>query len=68
MLNPDDDQVDPVHLGGFANAWASHGGPVSLFRLPAVGLPHDVIDVGQPAGDPEFVYPILAALLDGERP
>ena len=68
VLNPDDDQVDPVHLAGFAGAWASHGGPVSLYRLPAAGLPHDVVDVGQPAGDPEFVYPILAALLDGERP
>lgn len=68
VLNPDDDQVDPVHLSGFANAWAAHGGPVSLYRLPAVGLPHDVIDVDQPDGDPEFVYPILADLLDGNRP
>ena len=68
VLNPDDDQVDPVHLSGFANAWAAHGGPVSLYRLPAVGLPHDVIDVDQPDGDPEFVYPILVDLLDGERP
>ena len=68
VLNPDDDQVDPVHLSGFANAWAAHGRPVSLYRLPAVGLPHDVIDVDQPEGDPEFVYPILVELLDGERP
>ena len=68
VLNPDDDQVDPVHLSGFANAWAAHGGPVSLYRLPAVGLPHDVIDVDQTDGDPEFVSPILADLLDGNRP
>ena len=68
VLNPDDDQVDPVHLSSFANAWAAHGGPVSLYRLPAVGLPHDVIDVDQPDGDPELVYPILAELLEGNRP
>ena len=68
VLNPDDDQVDPVHLSRFTNAWAAHGGPVSLHRLPAVGLPHDVIDIDQPDADPELVYPILIDLLDGERP
>ena len=68
VLNPDDDQVDPVHLSRFANAWAAHGGPVALHRLPAIGLPHDVIDVDQPDGDPGFVYPILIDLLDGVRP
>ncbi len=68
VLNPDDDQVDPVHLSEFASAWAARGGPVALYRLPAIGLPHDVIDVDQPEGDPDLVYPILVDLLDGNRP
>ncbi|WP_051062725.1 alpha/beta hydrolase [Ilumatobacter nonamiensis] len=68
VLNPDDDQVDPDHVSRFANAWAAGGGPVSLYRMPKVGLPHDMIDVAQPAGDPDLVYPILIDLLDGTSP
>ncbi len=67
VLNPDDPQVDPVHLAGFADAWAAHGNAVTLHRLPAVGLPHDVIDLDQPDADAELVYPILFDLLDGVR-
>ena len=67
VLNPDDDQVDPDHLAAFAERWDDHGETVTLHRLPPVGLPHDVIDPDQPAGDPDLVYPVLLALLaDGE--
>ena len=69
VLNPDDDQVDPTHLAAFAERWADHGDAVSLHRLPAVGLPHDVIDPDQPDGDVGLVYPTLLSLLaDGEAP
>lgn len=64
VLNPDDEQVDATHLAAFADAWASTGGAVSWHRLPAVGLRHDVIDLDQP----ELVYPILTAILEGDRP
>lgn len=67
VLNPDDDQVDPDHLAAFAERWDDHGETVTLHRLPPVGLPHDVVDPDQPAGDPDLVYPVLLALLaDGE--
>lgn len=63
VLNPDDDQVDPTHLAAFAERWADHGETVSLYRLPAVGLPHDVIDPAQPSGNVDLIYPILLGLL-----
>jgi carboxylesterase len=68
VLNPDDDQVDATYLAEFADAWSTTGGPVALYRFPAVGLRHDVIDLDQPDSRPELVYPILATLLDGGRP
>lgn len=68
VLNPDDEQVDATHLAEFADAWASTGGPVSLYRFPAVGLRHDVIDLDQPDARPELVYPTLQTLLAGDRP
>ena len=68
VLNPDDEQVDATHLAEFADAWASTGGPVTLYRFPGVGLRHDVIDLDQPDARPELVYPILLTLLDGDRP
>lgn len=63
VVNPDDNQVDPGYVTGFAEDWARWSGNVTVVELPAVGLPHDVIDVGQPDGDPELVYPILLELL-----
>lgn len=68
VLNPDDDQVDSDDLSRLANAWAARGGPITLYRLPKLGLPHDLIDVRRPEGDTEVVYPILIDLLGGDRP
>jgi len=68
VLNPNDDQVDNVDVRRFAEGWGEHDGDVRLAWLPDAGLPHDVIDPGQPAGDPAAVYPILRDLLDGTTP
>ena len=68
VINPDDDQVDADEVAGFANRWSQLSDNITVHELPAVGLPHDVIDEDQPAGNPELVYPILIALLDGETP
>ena len=63
VINPDDDQVDQDEVQGFATRWAEQDGRVSIEFLPATGLPHDVIDEAQPAGDVATVYPILFDLL-----
>ncbi len=64
VINPDDNQVDPGYVSGFATNWNERSGNVAIVELPAVGLPHDVIDPDQPAGDPDLVYPILIDALE----
>lgn len=68
VINPDDDQVDASEVKGFADRWARQDGRVDIVYLPAVGLPHDVIDGDQPSGDVDLVYPILLDLLDNGAP
>jgi esterase/lipase len=68
VINPDDDQVDASEVKGFAERWARQDGRVNIEHLPAVGLPHDVIDEDQPEGDVDLVYPILLNLLDNGAP
>lgn len=65
VVNPDDNQVDRGVVTRFAESWGPVG--VTVEVLPATGLPHDVIDPGQPEGDTDLVYPILTDLLDGGR-
>lgn len=68
VINPDDDQVDASEVKGFADRWARQDGRVDIVYLPAVGLPHDVIDGDQPDGDVDLVYPIMLDLLDSGAP
>jgi len=63
VVNPDDNQVDPDFVTAFATGWDDESGDVAIVELPAVGLPHDVIDPDQPDGDADLVYPILFDLL-----
>lgn len=66
VLNPNDDQVDNDDVvSKLAEPWRRQGAEVTVHTLPASpSLPHDVIDVGQPAGRPELVYPVLVDLLE----
>ena len=68
VVNPDDDEADPKIIVPFAERWAKQDGRVVIVELPAVGLPHDVIDPDQPGGDIDLVYPILRDILDGTAP
>lgn len=69
VLNPDDDQVDLFDAFTFGLGWDDDDGRVDITLLPAIGLPHDVIDEDQPDGDVvSVVYPILSDLLGVERP
>ena len=62
VINTDDNQVDGAYGTDFVESWGEPG-DVALEQLPARGLPHDVIDPGQPDGDPDTVYPFLIDLL-----
>ncbi len=66
VLNPDDDQVDFDHVRNLVDGWEDADGPVEVVVLPAIGLPHDVIDPAHPAGDIGLVYPILIDLLEAD--
>lgn len=65
VLNPNDDQVDDDEVRRIAEGWTDADGPVEIVTLPDVGLPHDLIDPDRQDGDIEYVYPIVADLLDG---
>jgi carboxylesterase len=68
VLNPDDNQVDNGEVKDLVGRWSDADGTVDVVEFPATGLPHDVIDPGQPAGDVDTVYPILLELLAGDEP
>ena len=68
VVNTDDDEAPPALAIPFAVRWAEQDGRVVLLTLPAVGLPHDVIDPDQPGGDISLVYPILYDALNGQAP
>lgn len=68
LLNPDDDQVDLFDAASFGVGWGDADGAVDIDFLPAIGLPHDVIDEDQPDGDVTVVYPMLSELLGVDPP
>mgnify|MGYP001817760432 CR=1 FL=1 len=63
VLNPDDEQVDVGEVRQLVERWEDADGMVEIVDLPAVGLPHDVIDEDQPDGDVDLVYPLLVDLV-----
>lgn len=67
VLNPDDDQVDNGEVRQLVERWEDGDGEVEIVELPAIGLPHDVIDPDQPDADVETVYPMLFDLLETGR-
>ncbi len=64
VTNANDGQVDNEDIGELAGTWRARGAKVTTYEFPkALGLPHDVVDVQQPAANPEVVYPVLLGLL-----
>ena len=66
VLNPDDNEVDNGEVADLVARWSDTDGAIDVVELPALGLPHDVIDPDQPDGDVDTVYPIMLALLTGD--
>lgn len=69
VLNDNDKTVSNDRAEELVDAWETSGAEVTVVRLPkSLGLPHDVVDVAQPEGKPDVVYPVLVALAEGRTP
>ena len=69
LLNASDRTVSNASALELAQHWSDHGTRVHVYQLPdSLRLPHDIIDPRHPGSDTAAVYPVLTALLAGERP
>jgi len=68
IVNPDDDQADRDEVTQLVERWRDGDDPVDLLVLGARGLPHDLIDPDQPAGDVAQVHPVVVGLLAADMP
>jgi carboxylesterase len=66
LLNANEPAVDNRHTLRVVELWRARGAKVEVRELPrSLGLPHDLIDPGNPGGNVELVYPIVLDLLNG---
>lgn len=66
VTNGADTQVDNEDILALAGLWRDSGAIVTEHEFPAaLGLPHDLVDVQQPAQRTDVVYPVLLDLLAG---
>jgi esterase/lipase len=69
LLNANDHTVAAGATLELARRWLRGGRSVRVYELPdSLRLPHDVIDPRHPGGNPDVVYPVLAALVGGAAP
>jgi carboxylesterase len=69
VLNDNDRTVSNDRAEELVERWEASGTPVDVVRLPkGLGLPHDIVDVAQPKGRTDVVYPVLVALAEGRKP
>jgi hypothetical protein len=69
VTNDNDHTVDGSAALVLADKWAERGASITRYRFDAArGLPHDLIDRGEPCADAATVYPVLIALLEGRTP
>ena len=66
LVNANEPAVDNRPTLGVVEQWRARGATVDVRELPAeLGLPHDLIDPGNPDGKIGLVYPIVLDLLNG---
>ncbi len=69
VMNDNDHTVAGSDIEHMAKRWREYGTTVTEFRFgKEFRLPHDVIDVLEPAGNTRLVYPVLLDLIDGIVP
>jgi esterase/lipase len=67
VINDNDKTISNDRAEKLVAAWRASGTRVTVVRLPkSLGLPHDVVDIAQPKGRTEVVYPVLVALAEGK--
>jgi carboxylesterase len=66
LVNANEPAIDNRPTLRVVEAWRARGSKVEFRELPPdLGLPHDLIDPGNPEGNVELVYPIVLELLRG---
>ena len=69
LLNAYDRTISNGAAIDLARRWQSHGAMTHIYELPdSLRLPHDVIDPRHPGSNTEAVYPVLDALIVGNKP
>ena len=69
VLNDLDRTVNSAAALSLARQWEAHGATVSVYTFPAsLGLPHNVLDGREAAGQSQIVLPSLASLAHGDPP
>lgn len=69
VTNANDHTVDASAALALADKWLETGASIKRYTFDAaLGLPHDLVDQGEPCADAKRVYPVLIALLEGRTP
>ena len=63
LLSERDQTVSEAASLDLAQRWFDRGAAVSVFRFPnAVGLPHNIMEIGARGGNPDVAFPVVEAL------
>ena len=69
LLSANDRTISNSAAFELARRWTEHGVDVRAYEFSdSLRLPHDVVDPRHPGSDTTAVYPVLAALIDGQQP
>jgi len=66
VTNAAEPRLDNRFTYALIDSWRKRNADVETYEFPiADGLPHDLIDPGNPAGNTALVYPVVARLITG---
>lgn len=69
VVNANDGTVSRGAIDDLAARWTAAGGHVSMYEFPdSLHLPHDVIDPDEASGNTAVTYPVIIALVYGDKP
>ncbi len=69
LINASDRTVASGPSFELARSWGTHGAHVHVYEFPdSLRLPHDVIDARHAGANPAASYPVVLALVRGEKP
>ncbi|MGH7617105.1 MAG: alpha/beta hydrolase [Gemmatimonadaceae bacterium] len=69
VVNANDHTVKTAPVLELARAWSASHTPVTVYQFPRkLNLPHDIAEAAHENADTTVVYPVLRALINGQRP